>query len=104
MEQPSFGYLFLKTAGVLICLIVFMVIVVFFLKRYFPRFVGQYGRESHIRIVERRLITSRHSIVLMEIDGVRLIVGIGPQNIVFFDKNPVQYGMSQSENDAEVKS
>lgn len=102
MEQPSFGYLFLKTAGVLIFLIVFMLIIVFFLKKYFPRF--QYGRESHIRIIERRLITSKHSIVLVEIDGVRFIVGIGPQNIVFLDKNPVQYSVFQSENDAEVKS
>lgn len=104
MEYPSFGYLILKTAGVLIFLILCMVLLVFFMRKYFPKFIGRYGSGNHIKIIERCVLSPKHSIVLVEIDGVRFVVGIGPQNIVFMEGTLLQPTILQDAEEIEAKS
>lgn len=86
MEQPSFGYLILKTAGVLGLLIGLMVLLAFLLRKHSPRLFRQYASDRQIKIIERCPLSPKHTLVLVEVDGVRLLVGIGPQNIVIKEK------------------
>ncbi|MEJ5300792.1 MAG: flagellar biosynthetic protein FliO [Thermodesulforhabdaceae bacterium] len=87
MEQPSFGYLLLKTAGVLVLIIALMFFLVFLLRRYSPTLLRKYSSERQIKVIERCSLSPKHSLVLVEIDGIQFLVGIGPQNIVINEKS-----------------
>ncbi|MCX7823004.1 MAG: flagellar biosynthetic protein FliO [Syntrophobacterales bacterium] len=104
MEQPSLGYLILKTTGILIVLIGLMVGVVFFLRKYLPGIVRAHGGGNRIKVIERRILSPKHSIVLVEVDGIRFIVGLSPQNIVFLERASLDSNIFQDEEDTEVRS
>jgi flagellar biosynthetic protein FliO len=81
VEQTSFGLLLLKTAGVLGLIILLMLGTLFVVKKYFPKLIPRYGTTGHIKVIEKYMLSPKHSLVLVEIDGSKYIVGIGPQNI-----------------------
>lgn len=86
MEQPSFGYLLLKTVGVLGLLIALMVLMAFLFRKHSQKLLSRYASNRQIKIIERCSLSPKHTLVLVEVDGVKLLVGIGPQNIVIKEK------------------
>jgi flagellar biosynthetic protein FliO len=104
VENTSFGYLLLKTAGVLGFIILLMLGTLFFVKKYFPRLIPRYGGTGRIKVIEKYMLSPKHSLVLVEIDGLKFVVGIGPQNITLKEGwSSLEMKISESDEDNKVK-
>ncbi len=102
METPSFGYLLVKTVIILLVFLGIMGGMAFLLRKYQGRLLRGYLRGRSLHVVERCALSPRHSLVVVEVGGVRLLVGVSPQGISLLRELPPVAVSSPPEGETEA--
>ncbi|MBC7357725.1 flagellar biosynthetic protein FliO [Desulfacinum infernum DSM 9756] len=76
----DFALHFLQTAAALALVVALLLGFSHVVKRFgWPLSKGQ--GTSHIRVLERRFLTNKHSLVLVRVQGERLLIGVSPNGM-----------------------
>ncbi len=100
LPEDHFFHEFLNMLGTLALLIAFMVFASWVLKRMLNQRVQQLNTSSHIKVVEKRALSNKASIYLIEIDGKTFLVGESMHNLSLIANFP--NGLSNVSLDPEI--
>jgi flagellar biosynthetic protein FliO len=81
LPEDHFFHEFLNMLGTLALLIAFMVFASWVLKRMLNQRVQQLNTSSNIKVVEKRALSNKAAIYLIEIDGKTFLVGESMNNL-----------------------
>lgn len=80
-DEDRFFYQFIKMLGTLGLLIGFMLFASWFLKRLLNTRVQQMNTTSYIKVIERRALSNKSSLYLVEVQGKTFVVGESMQGL-----------------------
>ena len=102
LPEDHFLNEFLNMLGTLALLIAFMVFASWVLKRMLNQRVHQLNTSSNIKVVEKRALSNKASIYLIEIDGKTFLVGESMNNLSLIANFPDGLPNLPSENEVST--
>jgi len=80
---PNTLSLFMRTASSLALVIGFIFLTAFAVKKFFPNALKNLDKNKNFRVIDRQSIGQRREVVVMQIYGKKLLLGVTPSQINF---------------------